>query len=130
MVRSEEKSQEENESLPSVSRRPRSITLIGLLFIAAGIVGFVYHAMKYDTRGPFDYGQAWVLVVRLLAVVGGVFVLRGANWSRWLLLGWMAYHVYLSALHTTSELVMHAVLTVVIAFVLFRSQGAGYFADE
>jgi hypothetical protein len=113
-----------------MSRRPRSVTLIGGLFIAAGAIGFAYHAGDLRIEGPFRYELVWVLFLRLLAIVGGIFVLRGANWARWLLLLWMGYHVVLSALHSVSELIMHSVLFAVIAYVLFRAQASAYFRNR
>ena len=108
-------------------KRPRSVTAISCLFIAAGIFGFAYHATEFRAQGPFQYELVWVIFVRLLAIVGGVFALRGANWARWLLLVWIAYHVGVSALHSLSELVMHSVLFVVVAYLLLRAQAAAYF---
>ena len=61
--------------------------MIGLVFIAAGVVGLVYHAGNVRTLRPSEY--ALVCFVRLLAVVGGLFLLGGRNWARWLLLGWI-----------------------------------------
>jgi hypothetical protein len=68
-----------------------------------------------------------VCFVRLLAIVGGVFLLRGRAWARWLLLAWLAFHVVLSAFHNRVELAMHAGLLVVIGFFLFRPKAAAYF---
>jgi hypothetical protein len=59
--------------------------------------------------------------------VGGIFILRGANWARWLLLAWLCYHVVLSAFHSLSEMIIHGVLCAVIASLLFRRQATGYF---
>lgn len=109
------------------SRRPLSVTIIGWLFVAAGIVGFVYHATGRHTSGRFDYQAMWVLCVRLLAIVGGAFVLRGARWAPFLLVAWMAYHVVLSALHSWSEAAVHGVLLAGIAYVLFRPEASAYF---
>ena len=109
----------------SVNQRPRSITVIGCLFIAAGVFGLAYHAGELSN--PFQYDVLWVLVLRLLAIVGGVFVLTGASWARWLLLGWLAYHVMLSAWHSASELVVHSVLLAAIGYGLLRPQASAYF---
>ena len=109
------------------NRRPLSVTIVGWLFVAAGIVGFVYHATGLRTPGRFDYEAVWVLCVRLLAIIGGAFVLRGARWAPWLLVAWMAYHVALSALHSWSEAAVHGVLLAGIAYVLFRPEAAAYF---
>ena len=73
-----------------MTKRPRSVVLVSCLFIAAGILGFVYHASELKAQDPVQSDLILVLFIRLLAVVGGVFALRGANWARWLLLVWMA----------------------------------------
>jgi hypothetical protein len=78
-------------------------------------------------HGPFEYGEAWVLFIRLLAIICGVFILRGANWARWFALVWIAYHVILSALHSVSGTVIHIVLLAVVAHALYRPQSSEYF---
>jgi tryptophan-rich sensory protein len=109
-----------------MNKRPVSVTVIGCIFIAAGVIGFVYHLPEFKTRS-FDYGIVGISVARLVAVVGGAFVLRGHNWARWLLLVWIAFHVVLSAFHSMSQLVTHALLFAVVAYVLFRPQASAYF---
>ena len=99
--------------------------MIGWLFIAAGLVGLAYHAGEFRTVRPDEY--AVVCFVRLLAVVGGAFLLRGRNWARWLVVAWMAFHVALSVLHTPAELIMHAVLLVLIAWLIFRPKASAWF---
>ena len=111
---------------PEITKRPVLVVLIGCLFIAAGAFGIIYHAPEFRI---LDSELMWVLSVRLLAIVGGVFALRGANWARWLLLAWIVYHVILSVFHPISELVVHVVLCVVVAYGLFRSQSSVYFRE-
>jgi hypothetical protein len=106
-------------------KRPLSVIIIGWLFIAAGSFGLVYHLN--ELRQPFHNDLGWVLLLRLMAIVGGVFMLLGRNWARWLTLIWLAYHVVLSAFHSRSELVMHSLLLVVIAYFLFRPKAVEYF---
>ena len=108
-------------------RRPLSITIIGWLFVGAGMIGLVYHATEFKTQRPVEYELIWVCIVRLLAILSGVFLLRGSNWARWLLLVWLAYHVILSAFHSLFELAMHGLLLGVIAYFLFRPQASAYF---
>src|SRR5687767_5581748 len=104
---------------------PPSVTVIGCLFIAAGVVGLAYHAGEFGTRPPLEY--AIVCFVRLLAIFCGLFMLRGSNWARWLLLVWIAYHVVLGAFHSPSGLVTHGLLLAVVAYFLFRPRAAAYF---
>jgi uncharacterized membrane protein len=110
-----------------VNKRPLSVTIIGLLFLVAGIVGLAYHAREFKTHGPFQYDVLWVCLVRLLAIIGAIFMFRGANWSRWLLLIWMAYHIVLSAFHSLSQVIVHGLLLVVIAYYLLRPSASAYF---
>lgn len=113
-----------------MNKRPLSVTIIGWLFIAAGLVGLTYHITEFTAQGPFQYNLVWVLVLRLLAIFCGAFILRGSNWARWLLLIWIAYHVVLSAFHSVSELVMHSVLLAVVAYFLFRPRASAYFRRD
>ena len=111
----------------TMRKRPRSITIIAWLLIGAGTIGLVYHATEFKTERPFAYDVIWVGIVRLLAIISGIFMLRGSNWARWLLLVWLAYHVILSTFHSLFELAVHSLLLAVIAYFLFRPQASAYF---
>jgi len=110
-----------------MNKRPLPVIIISCLFVTAGIFGFVYHAAEFNAEGPFEYELVWVLFIRVLAIVGGVFTFRGDDWARWLLLVWIAYHVILSGFHSIPELVMHGVLFAVVAFFLFHPKTTAYF---
>jgi cytochrome b561 len=107
-------------------KTPISVILICLLFIIAGLSGIIYHASEWKDLAvqPEDI---WVFLLRLSAIVGGIFAWRGHNWARWLLLAWIAYHVVLSFYHTTPELIMHAILMVVTFIALFNRKANAYF---
>ena len=107
--------------------RPVSITVLSWVFIAAGAMGIIYHAREFSLHDPFGNDLPLVTAIRLLAVLGGVFALRGHNWARWLLLVWIVYHVALSATHPVAELLVHGLLLVVVLYVYFRPQAAVYF---
>jgi hypothetical protein len=103
--------------------------MISYLFVAAGAVGFVYHLTEIKGELPADYDVVWVCLIRLIAIVCGVFVLRGSNWARWGLLVWLAYHVVLSTFHTLSEFLMHSLLLALIAYFLLRARASVYFRN-
>ncbi len=109
-------------------KRPLSITGIGWLFVVVGAVGLAYHATEFKVDRPFQYDAVLVLLVRVLAILSGVFILRGSNWARWLLVTWLAYHVVLSAFHSLPELIIHSLLLAVVSYFLFRSQASAFFA--
>jgi hypothetical protein len=112
------------------SPRPLSVTLVALLLIAAGAVGLLYHAKEIDLRQPFQNDTMWVELVRVLAIVSGVLMLRGHNWARWLAIAWIGFHVAISFFHSWQQVVMHTIVFVVFAFFLFRPAANRYFHAE
>ena len=115
------------EPVHALPKRPHSVSVISGIFLAAGVVGLAYHVTEFRSQGPFPYELVWVCLVRLLAIICAVFMLRAANWARWLLVIWIAYHVVLSAFHSTAQVIIHSVLLAVIAYFLFRPSASSYF---
>ena len=108
--------------------RPWPVTAVGTLFVLAGIIGFVFHAMSLRTPGPVDRELYLVLFIRVLALVAGVFLFRGASWARWLAMAWMVYHIGLSAIESSVQgVAVHFALLVIIGYLLLRSDSAAYF---
>ena len=62
-------------------KRPLSVTLIGCVFLAAGVVSLAYHGSEIRARRPFDYASLWILPIQLVAIIAAVFVFRAANWA-------------------------------------------------
>ena len=110
-----------------MNRRPLSVTVVSLLIAAAGVVGFAYHLTGLNVRHPLQNDVVWVELVRLVAIVCGVYMLRGRNWARWLAMAWIGFHVVISAFHSFPQLAVHGVLFVVFAYVLFRPRATEYF---
>jgi hypothetical protein len=100
-------------------KRPFQVTILGCLFIIAGLVGLGYHLSERPL-------EPWVILIsgiRIIAVVGGAFLLLGHGWARWLMLAWLALHVVVSAFHSLSDSAAHVVLLVfparVVCFPVF-----------
>lgn len=108
-------------------KRPLAVTITGWFFIAAGTLGLIYHFSELSLKDPLENDAVWVLLVRLLAIAGGVLILLRMNIGRWLLIVWMAYHVVLSYFHTLSEMIMHATFLAVLILVLFHSKSNNFF---
>jgi hypothetical protein len=68
-------------------KRPIPVTMLGYLFIVVGLVGLAYHL----SQRPLDSWVALIFIIEVIAVVGGWFLLKGRNWARWLMLGWLAF---------------------------------------
>jgi hypothetical protein len=108
-------------------KRPISVTLLSWVLITAGAVGLVYHSTELKTLHPFPYDTLLIELVRLLAVIAGVYMLKGHNWARWLAIAWIALHVGVSYFHSWGEMAMHAVILAVFAYLLFRRNASQYF---
>ena len=104
-------------------KRPWAVTVLGLLFILAGAVGLLYHLL----RDKLSLELALISLLRLLAVIGGSFLLLGRNWARWLTVAWLAVHVVLSAFHSLEQMAAHLALLVIVAYFLFKDGSADYF---
>lgn len=107
-------------------KRPYEVTVAGWLFIVVGTLNTAYHLWK----GAFDRWMVAILILTVSAVVAGVFLLRGAQWSRWarwLALAWIVFHVVVSALNSVSAALPHVVLLVVIGYVLLGPPTRQYY---
>jgi hypothetical protein len=93
--------------------------------IAAGVVGIAYHFPDLQTQPQWE--AALIVAIRLLAIINGIFLLKGGHWARWMVIAWMAYHVVLSAFHSVAEVVMHSLLLIAFAYFLFRRGTDDYF---
>ncbi len=111
----------------NASRRPLSITILAWVYIGVGTMGFVYHFREFLARTVFHYDAVWIEALELVAILCGVFLLRGRNWARWVALGWIALHVIVSAFHPFREFAMHFLICAAIAWILFRAEAARYF---
>ena len=102
---------------------PASIIVLACLYILVGVVGLIRH-FRESLASPA--GGVWVLLTECLAIVAGVFLLRGQNWARWLALAWIAFHVAIS-FGVMRELIVHSVFLALFAWILFRPEARRYF---
>jgi hypothetical protein len=113
-----------------MKQRPLPITLLSWLLILSGLLGLGYHAKDLDLRRPFQNDTVWVELVRVLAIVAGVFMLRRRNWARWLAMAWIGFHVVISIFHSWQQVAMHAIVFALFASFLFRPAVNKYFQPE
>ena len=118
-------------------RRPLAISLVAWVFILAGAAGLLSDLWPLLTSaapqqlarlrgdGFSDLGPAWT--VRLLGIIGGIAVLRGHNWGRWLLVAWMLFHTGLSLFHSPGELAGHVAIFAPLLYLLFRRSSEPFF---
>jgi hypothetical protein len=110
-----------------MSKRPLLVTIVGCVYIAAGAIGFAYHLAEITPQHPFRDDAIWIELIRLIAILSGVCVLRGRNWARWLALAWIAFHMALSAFHALPEFAVHALFCAAVAYSLFNPRAGRYF---
>ena len=105
-------------------QRPIAVLVVACIYFAVGCIGFAYHF-----HNLWQPDGVWVEVTEGLAIVIGVFLLRGRNWARWLALAWMAFHVAISY-GDLWKLMIHSCILVLIAWLLFRRDTGRYFRDS
>lgn len=106
-----------------MKKRPISVTVLAWLLILTGAVAAGFHW----SQALHDHNEIWMGLVQVTALVAGVFLLRGQNWARWLAMAWIAFHVAISFGHPMQQLIVHSLLLVVFAVVLFARNARGYF---
>jgi hypothetical protein len=112
------------------NKRPLPVTILAVVYITVGVLGFANHFPNWHGAHGLQYEDFWIELTEVLAVVCGIFLLRGANWARWLAVAWMAFHVILSAFDAYRGLIIHTVLCAAIAWLLFRPEAARYFRGD
>lgn len=109
-----------------MTQRPFAVTVLSWLFIAIGVV-----TLGIDTRFVVQHGggldEALIFPVHGLALVAGIFMLRGADWARWLAVLWVAFHVAITALNAWHGVAFHAILFAGITYLLFRADARVWF---
>jgi hypothetical protein len=107
--------------------RPISITILACVYIAVGIMGFTYHFRELLS---WQHDSLWIELSEAVAIVCGVFMLRGQNWARWLALAWMLFHVIVSAFDSMHQFLMHSLICAGIAWILLHPTAARYFRSS
>jgi hypothetical protein len=114
--------------------RPLSITIISWLFMIFGsialISGLLPLAGSNTAQLVAEFKTHWMVhLSRVLQIVSGLFMLRGHNWARWLLVAWIAFHIVIGALHSWIQFLTHVLIFSVVLFFLFRHNASEYFAS-
>jgi len=104
---------------------PIEVLAVAWLYILVGTLGLVRH---FPRALVFHWDDIWILLTELLAVIAGVFMLRGNNWARWLAIAWILFHVAISW-PVVRQLVVHSVITILIVALLFRRDARQYFTS-
>ena len=108
-------------------KRPWAVILVAGVYIVMGVGGILQHFSEVTAQPSFQRDALLVELVSAIALLAGIFLLRGQNWARWLALGWIGFHVVLSFFHTRLELAMHVLIFGIVTVLLFRPASSRYF---
>jgi hypothetical protein len=114
--------------------RPRmwSVIVVGVIFLALGVLDITRGLAPLFASAPrwhMALDDVEVLLIGVAAIVGGIYVIRGQNWARWLLALWMAFHVAISV-GQPRQFIAHLVIFGCIAFLLFRRGASPFFTPR
>ena len=106
-----------------------SVIVVAVIFLALGVLDITRGLAPLFVSAPHWHMAAddlEVLAIGIAAIVGGVYVIRGRNWARWLLAVWMVFHVAIS-IGQPKPFVAHLAIFGFIAFLLFRPGASEFF---
>lgn len=111
-----------------MNKRPIAVTILAWLLIAAGTVGFIYHLTDFHAfHRQYLWDTVVIEAIRVLAIIGGAYILQGRDWARWLAVAWIAFHVGVSYFDSWTKVGMHGVILVIFVVVLFMPKASAYF---
>jgi hypothetical protein len=126
-------------SLAADRARPWPLTLAAWAFILVGSGGILRDVVPLVAGGAEARAGvlaegvpmlALIWTIRALAVVGGVGVLAGRGWARWLLLAWMILHVGISLFHSLGETAAHVAIFAILTWALFGAASGAWLSPE
>ena len=108
--------------------RPISVTIVAWIIIL-GVAG-AFFMVPGIAKAPLTSMQITFAYTGLaVAVVSGIFMLGGKNWSRWLYVVWCIVGLAYALITVPNPLLLipGALKTAIIAFVLFRKPANSFF---
>jgi hypothetical protein len=117
----------QNLNLENMKSRPLPILVVAIVFIIVGLVGFLNHIKGFFEPGEKLYATLLIQLLRILAIVSGILLLRANNSGRWLSIVWILSHIIIGALNSTFQLIAHIVLLIVVYILLFLPVSSAYF---
>lgn len=109
------------------NQRPIAITVVSWLMMIAGIFGMARGFANARTLWPPEQDLIWIVVVDMIGIACGVFMLRQQNWARWLTLAWIGSHVAIVSIYMRKEILPHAIIFALVAYLMFRTDVRAYF---
>lgn len=120
----------QNLSVENMKSRPLPILIVAILFIIVGLGGFLNHVKDFFEPREELYVTLLVQLLRILAIVSGILLLRANNSGRWLSIAWIISHIIIGGLNSTFQLIAHVVLLIVVSILLFLPVSSAYFQNK
>jgi hypothetical protein len=110
-----------------MKKRPLAVVVVAVLLMLTGAGGLFVDFQHFQPVSADHYAIVWMVSVHALAIVAGIFLLRGSNWARWLAIAWMAFHVVISFWNPWQQLAMHGMILALFVWILFRQDARAFF---
>lgn len=113
-----------------MKHRPLPVIIVSILFIVAGAVGFIYHFKEFFEPDVKLLEVLFIQFVRLTAIACGILLFMSVNWARWLAVIWLLYHVIIGAYHSTSQMITHIVVLLIVVVLLYLPKSTAFFRGK
>ena len=113
-----------------MKRPPLPVLIVAIVLILAGVVGFFYHLKDFADPAEKLYVVLLVELLRILAIVSGILLLRANNSGRWLSIGWVPLHVVISIFNSWSQTITHIAVLIIVSILLYLPVSSSYFARK
>jgi hypothetical protein len=116
-----------------MAKRPLSITVISWILIADGSIAILTslkplsNPIAAQEIAEHRFLFLLILATRIYGILSAMLMLYGFNCARWLLVGWIGYHLILSGLDSFLQLFVLSLLFATILYFLFRPSAGKYF---
>ena len=110
--------------------RPTSVTVVAWIIIVLSVAGVFLFVRGAPQASLTSVQLNFSFLGFAVAIVSGIFMFQGKNWSRWLYIVWCAFGLAYAASTTPNLLLLipGALKTAIIAFILFRGPANAFFS--
>lgn len=122
-----------NHTTPKINKlkkAPLPVLIVAIALMLAGVFGFFYHLKDFADDNQKIYVTVLVELLRIIAIVSGVLLLRSNNIGRWLSVAWVLLHVVTSAFNSLNETIMHVVVLMIVTVLLYLPVSSAWFKKQ
>jgi hypothetical protein len=113
-----------------MKNRPFPVVIAFTLLVLAGCIGIAYHVKELCDANSNPGGTLWIIFLRMMAVVCGLFLFFRINVAQLLTAAWLISHIVKAALDPKSEVIAPIVFFAIISVLIFLPGSSGYFQTK